>query len=282
MIISLFPNELKAHSLKIAADICVYLKKKGVTVVTEDQHTEAVGSLPLSSVRPDEIDFRISLGGDGTILRLVHRHPEITAPLLGINLGGLGFLADIPLLEIYPSLDELMDGRYLVQERMMMEASTASQQGCFAVNEIVIHRAQNRCLVDLAIYVDGRYLNTFSADGIIISTPSGSTAYSLAAGGPILAPNLNAFVLTPISPHTISNRPIVLMPEETIQVVYLNDLLPLEVTYDGFSDFSIEKDAPFSIRSAKNCFPLVNLAHHDYFHTLREKLGWHGKLKTHN
>ncbi|WP_068469171.1 NAD(+)/NADH kinase [Candidatus Protochlamydia phocaeensis] len=279
MIIALFPNESKAPSLGIAADICQFFYAKGIQVVAEDRHAATIGATPLSQVEENKITFRISLGGDGTILRLIHRHANLRAPLLGINLGSLGFLADIPIDDIYPSLQDLLDGRYSLQNRLMMEGQSTTGNTCFAVNEVVIHRAQNPCLIDLAIYVDGVYLNTFSADGIIISTPSGSTAYSLAAGGPILTPELEAFILTPICPHTISNRPIVLMPRKDIQVKYISSHLPVEISYDGISSFSLSTNEIFTITRSSNDFCLVNLSRHEYFSTLREKLGWQGRLK---
>jgi NAD+ kinase len=176
--VALFPNFIKSTTQKIGREVLDYLTSHSAQVFVEDEHAEEVGALPLSSIDPKEIDFRITLGGDGTILRVIHRHPQIEAPILGINLGSLGFLADIPIPDIYTSLQSLLDGKFYVQERLMMEAVTAKDEHCFALNEIVIHRAKNPCLVDLAIHVDGVYLNTFSADGIIISTPTGSTAYS--------------------------------------------------------------------------------------------------------
>jgi NAD+ kinase len=279
MIIALFPNESKNDSLKIATDIRRFLQSKGVHVVAADHQAEEIRATLLSTIDSKQIDFRISLGGDGTILRHVHRYPEIDAPLLGINLGSLGFLADIPLNEIYPSLEDLLEGRYTLQSRMMMEGKLSDGQQNFAVNEVVVHRAQNPCLVDLAIYVDGSYLNTFSADGMIISTPSGSTAYSLAAGGPILTPELDAFVLTPICPHTISNRPIVLLPKHEIQIKYLSPYAPVEISCDGISWFNLETEKTLTISQSSQRFHLVNLARHDYFYTLRKKLGWQGKLK---
>lgn len=279
-IIALFPNELKPDSLKIALEITEFLKSHQVIVVTEDHHCAFLGTNPLSQIQAEEITFLLSLGGDGTILRLLHRNPNLHSPLLGINLGSLGFLADIPLTEIYPSLRELLEGKYVIQNRMMMEGHSAKGDTCFAVNEIVIHRAQNPCLIDLAIYVDGKYLNTFSADGMIVSTSSGSTAYSLSAGGPILTPDLDAFVLTPICPHTISNRPIVLMPQESIQIKYLSPILPVEISYDGISSFSLATSEIFTIYPSTRRFSLVSLTRHDYFSTLRQKLGWQGRLKT--
>lgn len=279
-IIALFPNDLKSLSLKTATEICHFLKSQNVEVVCEDQHAATMGAWPLSQIEPSTIDIKISLGGDGTILRLLHRHPEIHAPLLGINLGSLGFLADIPQSAIYPSLQSLLEGQYTIENRMMMQGVTSKGETCFALNEVVLHRATNPCLIELAIYVDGSYLNTFAADGIIISTSSGSTAYSLAAGGPILSPDLRAFVLTPICPHAISNRPIVLMPKKEIQIKYLSQLNPIEISYDGISSFGLSTNDLFSASPATFDLQLVNLQNHDYFKTLREKLGWQGKLKN--
>lgn len=280
MIIAFFPNMNKSQAINIARDVIHFLQKHQVKVVVEDDLADQLKVAPLSSVSPDEIQFMISLGGDGTILRIAHRHPEIKAPLLGINLGGLGFMADIPLNDIYPSLQDLLEKRYTIQNRMMMEGHSSSGDKCFAVNEIVIHRAKSPSLIELSIYVDDIYLNTFSADGIILSTPTGSTAYSLAAGGPIVSPELRAFVLTPICPHTISNRPIVLMPKHNIQVEYLSHAQPIEVSYDGISTFNMVTNDKFTMTSSSHLFRLVSLARHDYFSTLREKLGWQGKLKS--
>lgn len=280
MIIAIFPNESKPNALSLAKEICAFLLQNKVRVFAPPLFSDQIGAEPLSVVNPKEIDFIISLGGDGTILRLVHRYGEIESPLLGINLGGLGFMADIPLDEIIPSLQELLDGHYTVQNRLMMEGTSSKGDHCFAVNEISFHRAQNPSLIDLAIYVDDMYLNTFSADGIIVSTPNGSTAYSLAAGGPILTPDLNAFILTPICPHTISNRPIVLLPKRSLRVEYLSASHPVEVCYDGISTFHLSAQETLTITPSPRSFKLVNLSKHDFFSTLRKKLGWQGKLKV--
>jgi NAD+ kinase len=280
MIIALFANMKKRESFAITKKVAEYLQKKGVTVVARDDEAADLEVPPLSSIPPEKIDFLISLGGDGTILRVIHHFPSIDAPILGINLGHLGFMADVPLSDLlHPSLDDLLNGDYMVEERIMMEGVTPTQDRVFAVNEMVIHRSRNPCLIDLSIHVDGKYLNTFSADGIIISTPNGSTAYSLAAGGPILTPELNAIVITPISPHTISNRPIVLMPRDKIEMQYLSNYDPVEITYDGFPCHTMATNEIFSISRAKRSFKMVNLKRTDYFSTLRTKLGWAGQLR---
>lgn len=279
MIIMLYANLQKNHTKPIAMGIREFLQSREVQVVAEDSVATSIGADPLSSVNPTDIHFVVSLGGDGTILHLLHTHSDVDAPILGINLGGLGFMADTSIEDIYASLEALLSGQYQIQNRLMMEGETMQRKTCIALNEIAIHRARNPSLIDLAIYVDGHYLNTFAADGIIVATPNGSTAYSLAAGGPILSPELEALVITPICPHTISNRPIVLLPKEEIQVRYLSEYESAEVSYDGCTHLPIHTSELFRIRCAKRRFRLVNMLHYDYFATLRTKLSWTGRLK---
>src|SRR3990167_11285455 len=181
MIIALFPNEKKKQSFEIASNICKFLEEKGVCVVAEDEKAPKIGARPISSVSDTEIKFLISMGGDGTILRLSHRYSHLDAAIVGINLGHLGFMADIPSSDIYPSLTDLLNGAYTIEQRIILEGSNNGTT-LHAVNDLVIHRNTNYSLVELAIHVDGVYVNTFVADCIVIATPNGSTAYSLAAG----------------------------------------------------------------------------------------------------
>lgn len=279
MIIAIFPNTSKRQSLNLAIGIQEFLTNQGVTVVTEDEDAAHIGAVPISQVNQSEIKFLITMGGDGTILRLVHKYEHLDAAIVGINLGHLGFMADIPISEIYPSLQDLINGAYKVEERVMVQGESLHGDRCFAVNDIVVHRGRNPSLIEVAIHVGGLYLNTFEADGVIVSTPNGSTAYSMAAGGPILSPELEALVLTPISPHTISNRPIVLMANQEIQIQYLSEYEPIEIRADGLTLLTLQTGEVFRItRSAKN-FKLVSLLRRDYFSTLRTKLGWSGKLR---
>lgn len=264
----------------IAEGIKDFLTGRGAHIYAEEEVAKAIKAHPLSEVAPQKIDFRITLGGDGTILRMIHRHYDMDAPILGINHGSLGFMADTPVTEIYPSLEDLLSGNFDIEERLMMEASDSEGNKGFAVNEVVFHRSRNPCLVDLSCHIDGTYINTFSADGIIVSTPNGSTAYSMAAGGPIVTPDLKCFVLTPICPHTISNRPIVLMPKKELRVQYLSNYDPIEVTFDGISLFHLKPEEILTITPSKKSFKFVNLHRHDFYSTLRSKLGWSGKLKA--
>lgn len=279
MIIALFANTTKKQCKNLAIGIREFLNNHHITVVAEDEEALAIGAQPLSTVNPQEITLAISMGGDGSILRLVHRYEQLQAPILGINLGHLGFMADVPISDIYPSLQDLIQGAYKIHERVMIHGETFNGERCFAVNDIVVHRAKNPSLVEIAIHADGLYLNTFEADGIILATPNGSTAYSLAAGGPILSPDLEALVLTPISPHTISNRPIVLSCKQEIQIQYLSDYDPVEIRADGITSMNLHTGDVFRITRSTRNFKLISLNRRDYFSTLRTKLGWSGKLR---
>ncbi len=279
MIIALFINTTKTQHQYLISDVIEFLSNHHVTVVMEDIHATIFGTKKLSEVSASSIECRISMGGDGTILQIMHSYPDITAPILGINLGHLGFMADVPISDIYPSLLDLLQGNYKVHERLMIEGESLEKKRCLAVNDIVIHRASNPSLIELAIHVDGLYVNTFEADGIILSTPNGSTAYSLAAGGPILSPNLEALVLTPISAHTISNRPIVLTADQKIQIQYLSEYAPVEVRADGLDQFFLKTGETFQIFRSPKRFRLISLYRSDYFSTLRTKLNWSGKLR---
>lgn len=277
MIIALFPNEQKKQSYDLARKIFDFLRTHDVTVVAEDEKADQIGCKKLSSIAPQDIKFMITMGGDGTILRLTSKYSDLDAAIVGINLGNLGFMADVPISDIFPSLQDLIEGKYQVEERMMLETSNGSQS-CHAVNDIVVHRSLNYSLVALDVHIDGQYLNTFKADGIVISTPNGSTAYSLSAGGPIICPPIEAIAITPICPHTISNRPIIVGADRTIEIEYISNYDPIEVRADGIDHFNLEKGQKLSIKKSSRVFKLVNLLRQDYFSTLRTKLAWSGKL----
>ncbi|MCF7851765.1 MAG: NAD(+)/NADH kinase [Simkaniaceae bacterium] len=249
-----------------------------VHVVIEDAYAKELNCPSLSSIPSSSIDFLISLGGDGTILSYAHAYRDLNVPLLGINIGHLGFMADIPLTDIEKSLEDLLRGEYVIEKRLILYASNETYSS-YAINDIVIHRAMNPSLIEVSIHVDGLYLNTFEADGIILATPNGSTAYSLAAGGPILVPELEAIVLTPICPHTISNRPLVLSSDATIEIKYLSPSKPIECVADGMANHELKPNDSITIKKSDKIFKLVTLNRRDFYSTLRSKLGWSGKLR---
>lgn len=279
MIIALFANLEKPQDKKLAMEVIEFFKRHKVQVVSKDPSAKELGVESISSINETEIKYLISMGGDGSILRLAHEFHHLDAAILGINLGHLGFMADVPVTDLYPSLEDLLEGKYNINERIIIDGESPEGSTSFAINDFVIHRAHNPSLVEMAIHVDDLYLNTFEADGIILATPNGSTAYSLAAGGPILSPACEAIVITPISPHTISNRPLVLTSDQKIQIQYLSDYEPIEVIADGLDRFQLKTGETFCFKRSQKTFKLVNLLRRDYFSTLRTKLGWSGKLR---
>jgi len=253
-----------------------FFNAKGIDVVVEDAHAEKFNAKKLSSAKQADILHLISIGGDGSILRIAHEYSDLNVPILGINLGRLGFMADVPESDIYPSLEDLINGEYTIQNRLILEGKLSNGKESFAINDFVIHRGSTPSLVEVMIHVDGLYLNSYKADGLILATPNGSTAYSLAAGGPILVPSLEAFILTPISPHTITNRPIALSSTSEIEIKYISDYESVEVVSDGFQKFELKTGESIKIKRSVRNFKLVNLIRQDFFSTLRNKLNWSG------
>jgi NAD+ kinase len=279
MIVALFPNLKKKPSKTLAIGIKEFLEEHKFTVFAEDVDAEEIEVPPLSKADVKQIKFVISMGGDGSILNLVHKYPHLNVPILGINLGHLGFMADVPVTDLYPSLNDLIAGLYTIEERLMLEGETEKKEQFFCVNDIVVHRGKIPNLIEMAIHVGGVYVNNFVSDGLIVATPTGSTAYSLAAGGPIISPNLDAILITPVSPHTISNRPLVLTADQEIQIQYVSEYSPVELHVDGLECKELRVGETIRIRKAKRRFRLVSLNRREYFSTLRTKLGWSGKLR---
>lgn len=279
MIVAIFPNQTHPEGPRLAKETIEFFKKHDIQVVTDDKSASPFDCVSIKSVDNESIDFLISMGGDGTILQLAHEYSHLDAAILGINLGHLGFMADIPLAKLHESLDDFIEGRYTIEERITLQGISSHNETSFALNDFVIHRANNPNLIELSIKVNDKHLNTFVADGIILSTPNGSTAYSLAAGGPIVEPTLDGFILTPISPHTISNRPIVLNANSQIELQYVSPYDSIEVISDGHHKFTLQSKESFFFKKGAKSFKAVNLHRQDYFSTLREKLGWSGKLR---
>lgn len=275
MIIALFPNEEKKGSFDLAREIANFLSKHNVTVVAEDEKAKIISVQPISSISLKDINFLISIGGDGTILDLSHRYLGLSAPIVGVNIGEIGFMADIPVKEIYPSLQDILNRKYTVEKRLMLEVITPNNKIFYATNEAVVHRTSNSRLIKIQVTYGSKNLGTFSADGLIVATPNGSTAYSLAAGGPILSPELDSLVLTPICPHTISVRPIVLNANQEIQIKYISNYKhSIELMTDGIDSCKIQPTEIVRIKKSSKTFNLVKLDKHDYFSSLSSKLGW--------
>jgi len=222
-------------------------------------------------------DLVLSFGGDGTLLRAAHLTGPNDTPLLGVNIGRLGFLADIEVEQLHEALEQIVAGNYTIEERMVLEARAGSPSHFdteWAVNEFVLDRSGAAGLIKIEVEVDGTPLNTYWADGLIMATPTGSTAYSLSTGGPIIAPGVEAVILTPIAPHTLTVRPIVLPADSTITCRVLDDDQPYVFAADGRSVMFEEHNLQFTIERAHHTVNLVKLPGQHFFQTLRSKLMW--------
>jgi len=225
------------------------------------------------------LDLAITFGGDGSLLHAVHRLGLKHPPLVGVNLGSLGFLAEIRMDCLEESLLSLCRQQFSLLERIIIEYTGQNGKSHFAVNEIAFHRECAHNIIDLRVLVDGKLFNTFSSDGLIVATPVGSTAYSLAAGGPIVDPNTNALIITPICPHTISNRPVVLAPPSLIEVTLSRGSEAIGIAVDGMNGEKLILNETCSLTISHHRFKLVSFPSYDYFQALRHKLGWTGSLK---
>jgi NAD+ kinase len=224
-------------------------------------------------------DLMIAVGGDGSMLHAARLAAPRSIPVLGINRGRLGFLADIGPAELTARVDEILAGQYVTDQRAMLQATLSSpgaaDRHCNALNDVVLQKWQTGRILDFETYVDGRYVNTHGGDGLVIATATGSTAYALSCGGPILYPGLDAVVLAPICPHTLSDRPIVVRGTSTIEVRLLDRPDSNgQVTCDGVSLGGLSQGDRLIVQPAGGNVTLLHPADHDYYRTLRSKLRW--------
>ena len=230
---------------------------------------------------PREVDVVLVLGGDGTLLALAKAIAEADRdiPILAVNFGSLGFLTEITRPEIYSSLESVLEGRAAHDERMMLRA-VATRAGLapsthVALNDIVFTRTALSRMIDLAVWVGDQFVASVRADGLIVASPTGSTAYNLAAGGPIVHPAMDALVLTPIAPHTLTNRPIVIPAERDVRVKSTGaNAGNVYVTFDGQSGFEMREGDEIAIARAPRPLRLVRSSSRSYFEVLRQKLKW--------
>ncbi|HEY2993934.1 MAG TPA: NAD(+)/NADH kinase [Methylomirabilota bacterium] len=273
------PDAAEAQS--VILELLDFFGSRGLTVVLEK---ETAGLVPAASVPaarksdlPGQVDLLIVLGGDGTLLSMARAVGDLGVPILGVNLGGLGFLTATTLEEMLPALDTLLSGGTEVEERMMLSASLVRGGQAIgeyiALNDVVITKSAMSRIIDLAVSVGGRHAISYRADGLIISTPTGSTAYNLSAGGPILFPTMDAVVLTPIAPHTLSNRPIVVPAAQRIEVT-LRVEQDVMLTMDGQVGVPLREGDAVEVQKAAARIRLVRFPQKDFFSVLRTKLKW--------
>ena len=270
-----------AEAQRIVRQLVEWLGARGLTVVLEKETAALAPSASVTSASksdlPGQVDAVIVLGGDGTLLSMARAVGDLGVPILGVNLGGLGFLTATTLEEMLPALEALLIGAMAVEERMMLAARVVrggqATGDYIALNDVVITKSAMSRIIDLAVSVDGRHATAYRADGLIISTPTGSTAYNLSAGGPILFPTMDAVVLTPIAPHTLSNRPIVLPGAQRIDVTLRVDQ-DVMLTMDGQVGVPLRERDVVEVQKARARIRLLRFDQKDFFSVLRTKLKW--------
>lgn len=267
---------------RVVPPLIAWLRTHDAQVVCDTETGGCIGALAGDTRNREELptccDLLIVLGGDGTLLSAARMAAERKVPILAVNLGGLGFLTTVSQDEIYTILEEIFSNKHRVSERVMIQAEIVRGgqviRRQIALNDAVLNKAALARIMDLELRVDGEYVTTYKADGLILSTPTGSTAYSLAAGGPIVYPIVEAFVLTPICPHTLTNRPLVIPDGAKIEIDFKAEDDAVFLTLDGQVGIELIRGDHIVIQKAPEKLYLVRPAKKTYFEILRNKLKW--------
>ena len=258
-----------------------WLRERNIDVLT-DEETQACSAVAASTVPreslADKIDLLIVLGGDGTLLSGARAMKSRIVPILAVNLGGLGFLSSVTLDDMYPALESVLSGSYKVSDRLRLEAQILrggqSVEHQTALNDAVLTKTALARMLEFDLYIDGSHVTRYRADGMIVATPTGSTAYSLAAGGPIVDPHLRAFVITPICPHMLTNRPLVIPDTSRVEIDVGTAVEGTFLTLDGQVGFQLEPGDRVAVTRSANHVLLVQPPQKSYFEILRSKLRW--------
>lgn len=278
--VGIYAKKNHSEAPKLAQDICSRLHHRGVAYLLQPWLGEALDleQVATEEMIPQEVDLIIVLGGDGTLISVARQVNGLPVPILGVNLGSLGFLTEITRHELPSMLEAVLSGKFEVSDRMMLDVEILrrgkSVETHTLLNDAVMNKGTLARIIDMETWVDGDYLTTFKADGLIVSTPTGSTGYNLAAGGPIINPGINSLVITPICPHMLTNRPLIVPSSSTvaIDISFADDVVYF--TGDGQVGTSLEPGDRVEIRQSNARTQLVKSPTRDYFEILRTKLSW--------
>ena len=230
------------------------------------------------SEMPRQVDLMLVLGGDGTMIATGRMLGDNQVPVIGVNYGGLGYLAEFPIEEMFPALAAIFAGKYTVQQRLMLQVELWRGDELVTqnrvLNDVVVNKSALARIIEIKASLNDQFLNSFRADGLIVATPTGSTAYNLSAGGPIIYPSMNAMVITPICPFTLSNRPIVVPDDSVIEVSLITEKEEVALTLDGQVGFALQARDRILISKSRTAFNLVQPPNRNYFEVLRNKLKW--------
>jgi NAD+ kinase len=267
------------HQAEIST-ICRSLSSYGKLLIHFMGEVVDCANHPVVSIEQigEQADLAVSVGGDGTLLTAARRLVDYATPLVGINLGRLGFLADVTMAELDRQLSEIFEGIYNVEKRFLLEGQIHMQDAepvsYIALNDIILHSHQSISMIEFEVFTDNQLINKQRADGLIVSTPTGSTAYALSGGGPIMHPTLDTVALVPICPHTLSNRPIVLHASQQIEIRLSQPAMVGQISFDGITRAIIEYGDSVKISRYAKEITLLHPADYDYFNILRAKLKW--------
>ena len=268
-----------------ALQVVAHLQKRGVRVLASVRSSAAEQLSGVARMEDAElaanIDLLVAIGGDGTLLNAARQVAHHNVPLIGVNRGRLGFLTDISPEHMLDAIDAILAGDYLAEQRRLLRAAIAGEDSApgessmLALNDVVLQKGESGRMLDFVTSVDGAYVNTHRGDGLIVATPTGSTAYALSCGGPILQPNVDSVVMVPICPHTLSDRPLVLKDSSEIEVrVETGGGSPASVVCDGEDFAKLGDRATLHIRRARETVTLLHPRDYNYYELLRSKLNW--------
>jgi NAD+ kinase len=271
----------QAEIASVAPKLIEWLEARGLAVLYDRETGSCVTNAGRERSREElagAVDLLIVLGGDGTLLSAARSLGDHPVPILPVNLGGLGFLTSVTLPDLYPILEEVLAGRSRVSQRTLLDTQVLREGKAvahhLALNDAVLNKGALARIIDLSLHVDGDFVCSYKADGLILSTPTGSTAYSLAAGGPIVYPKVAAFVVTPICPHTLTNRPLVIPDSSHVEISFRAGDEAVFLTIDGQVGVELQRADKISVSRAAHSLRLVRPSRKTYFEILRNKLKW--------
>jgi NAD+ kinase len=278
--VGIIANPRAAGLASVLKELVQWLTTRGIDVMLDDAVASLGVNASLFSIEtiPTKVELIIVLGGDGTLLRAARLPGIYQVPILGVNLGDLGFLTEIPVSDLFPVLEQIFKHEFVVDERLMLYTRIKREGEIVSshhnLNDIVINKGVMARIIKLDTFINGQYVNTFLADGLIISTPTGSTAYSMSAGGPILYPSTKGLIITPICPHTLTNRPIVIPDNFQIEVRLKSENEDVYITYDGQQYYPLRYDDSVELCKSEHSIRLIQPRQKNYYQVLRSKLNW--------
>lgn len=282
MKIGITANIKKKQALPGVEKLRSILKQRDIEYILDQELLSKITTCPEESNLPlpslgNSCDLVVAFGGDGTILAAAQDTAKSGVPILGVNIGTLGFLTEIVIQELEDAVDLLMDGHYSIINRMALSVNVI-RNSCtneyMSLNDMVLDKGASSRLIYIDAHVDGRFLNSYRADGLIVSTPTGSTAYSMSAGGPLMVPEMHAIIVTPICPHSVTMKPIVLSGESSIELSIRPEAENIQLSVDGQKKCNLEYHEKVRIIKAKVDVPWISIGKHDFFDILRTKLNW--------